>query len=367
MGKILKVIVEVVAGLAVLGAAVWVFQTRKGTTTQTTRAAMTNEVAVATAEARLTSDRLEALGTGRARESVLITASESERVTGLFFEDGEVVEAGRLLAKLEDRLLLAERSIAVAVLEEERREMARARELLEKEGIARRLADARETSLAKAELALEAIDARLELREVRAPFAGVLGLRRVSAGAWVTPGTVIATLDDVSEIHIDFSVPERYLGAVGTGVVFTARTQMLPDAVVTGRVTHVEARIDTTSLSATARGTVGNGDGRLRPGMLFAVWLEASPRMSVWVPEKAMVSLGEKQFVFVANGNRVTRREVFLGRREAGMVEVREGLGAGEQVVTDGVGKMRDGMTVRVATSNNEQVTSNNESDGGTE
>ena len=348
MGKILKVIVEVVVGLVVLSAAVWVFQTRKGTVTQTTRAAVTNEVAVVVAEARLTSDRLEALGTGRAKESVLITASESERVVGLFFEDGEVVEAGRLLAQLEERLLLAERKIAVAVLEEERREMERARELLEKEGIARRIADARETSLAKAELALESIDARLELREVRAPFAGVLGLRRVSVGAWVSPGTVITTLDDISEIHIDFSVPEQYLGVIGTGVKFEARTAALPDVVVTGQVTHVEARIDSASLSATARGTVGNGDGRLRPGMQFAVWLETSPRMSVWVPEKAMVSLGEKQFVYVEAGGRVSRREVWLGRREAGMVEVREGLVAGERVVTDGVGKMREGMMVGV-------------------
>ena len=351
MGKFLKVFFEVVVGLAVLGAAVFFFMKggkREGAA-QVKKSGATNEVVVAVVEARMTSDRLEAMGTGRARESVVVTASESERVAAVFFEDGETVEAGRLLAQLEERLLRAELGIARTTLADERREMERAKELLEKEGIARRLVDARETSLAKAELAVEAIETRLKLREVRAPFAGVLGLRRVSEGAWVTPGTVITTLDDVSEIFVDFTVPEKYLAALATGVVFEARTPVLPGEALVGRVTGLEPRIDPQSLTALARGTLANAEGRLRPGMLFTVWLDVAPRMSSWLPEKAVVSLGERQFVFVETDGKVSRREVWLGRREAGMVEAREGVNAGERVVTDGVGKMREGMSVKIS------------------
>ena len=350
MKTFFKVTIQGVVGLALLAGAVWVFTHYKRESAQQTRKAGTPEpVRVAVVEEGMTSDRVEALGTGSARESVLITASESEKVTGLYFEDGQRVEAGQLLAQLEERLLRAERKIAVATLEDERREMARARELLEKDGIARRAAEARETSLAKAELALEAIDARLEMREVRAPFAGVLGTRQVSLGAFVTPGTVFSTLDDISKIHIDFSVPEKRLATLAEGVLFEARTAAIPGLVITGRVATVEARVDPAGLMARARGTVDNADGRLRPGMSFMVRVEASPRRALWVPEKSLMSLGEVQFVFVpGDDGKVSRREVRLGRRENGMVEVGAGLAAGERVVTDGVGKLRDGAAVEV-------------------
>ena len=351
MAKFFKVLIQGVAGLALLAAAVYVFINHKKEPAQQARqrSGGAEPVRVALAEVRAASDRIEALGTGAARESVLVTASESEKITGLFFNDGDRVEAGQLLAQLEERMLRAERKTALATLADERREMERARELLEKDGIARRVAEARETTLAKAELAVEAIDTRLEMREVRAPFAGVLGARRVSLGAYVTPGTVFATLDDTSEIHIDFSVPERHLAAVAAGVPFEARTAAYPDWAATGRVVNVEARIDPASLMARVRGTVGNADGRLRPGMSFTVRAEASPRNSLWVPEKALTSLGELQYVYVPDGEgKASRRGVRLGRREDGMVEVVAGLSAGERVVTDGVGKMRDGVAVKI-------------------
>ena len=349
MKKFFKILVEIIIGLVVLGAAVMVYNSgKKEKAANKTQAAGAVPVVVQRVAERLTHDRVEALGRGVARESILVTASESEKITDVFFNDGDAVRAGQLLVQLEERLLQAEREIALATLADERREMERARELLGKDGIARKVVEGRETSLAKAELALAAIDTRLDMRKVRAPFAGVLGLRQVSLGAYVSPGTVLTTLDDISELHVDFSVPERYLGMLATGLVFRARTSAFPEEVLEGRITHVEARIDAASLSAMARGTLANADGRLRPGMLFSVWLEALPRMSMWVPEKVMVSLGEKQFVFVASDGRVTRREVKLGRREVGMVEVREGLTAEEWVVTDGVGKLRDGAQVEV-------------------
>jgi len=355
MGKLFKFLVQGMAGLVLLAAAVYVFVNHKKEPAQQARqrSGGAEPVRVAAVEERMTSDRIEALGTGGAKESVLVTASEGEKITGLFFNDGDRVEAGQLLAQLEERLLRAERQAALATLEDERREMGRARELLEKDGIARRVAEARETSLTKAELAVGAIDTRLEMREVRAPFAGVLGTRRVSLGAYVAPGTVFATLDDTSEIHIDFSVPERHLSAVAEGVLFEARTAAFPDRALTGRVANVEARIDPVSLMARVRGTVPNADGRLRPGMSFTVRAEASPRLSLWVPEKALMSLGELQYVFVPDGSgKVSRREVRLGRREDGMVEVVAGLSAGARVVTDGVGKMRDGVDVNIVGEN---------------
>lgn len=351
MKKVIKIIIEVVLGVAVLAVAAGVYKgcRKELAVTSSSMAAMATPVGVAEVQERLTSDRLEALGTGKAKESVEITASESEKIVGIFFEDGERVEAGKLLVQLEERLLQAERESAVATLADERREMERAKELLKKDGIAEKVLDSRATSLAKAEIALEAIDARLRMREVRAPFGGFLGLRRVSLGAYVTPGTVMTTLDDISELHVDFTVPEKYLVTLGTGVVFRTRTSAFPGMVITGMVTSVETRIDPVSLSAVVRGTVDNAEGKLRPGMLFTIDLEASPRRSLWVPEKALMSLGEIQYVFVPDAEeKAERREVRLGRREEGMVEVVKGLALGERVVTDGVGKLKDGMAVRI-------------------
>lgn len=354
MKKFFKIFLEVVLGLALLAGALVVMRSCKREQGEAQAQAAgggprAHKVAVAAAELRRTSDKLDALGNGEAKESVEITASESEKVVGIFFTDGQAVEEGDLLVQLEERLLQAERKSAVAALEEDEREVQRLSTLLKKDAIAEKELDSRKTALVKAQSALEAIDVRLALREIRAPFKGVLGLRRVSLGAYVAPGTVVTTLDDISQIHVDFMVPEKYLVTLTPGMTFLMRTPAFPGNMITGVVTTVETRIDPVTRSAVVRGTVDNPERRLRPGMLFTVALESTPRETLWVPEKALMSLGEIQFVYVPqNDGTVARREIRLGRREGGSMEVLEGLAEGELVVTDGVGKLQDGDAVDI-------------------
>jgi membrane fusion protein, multidrug efflux system len=198
----------------------------------------------------------------------------------------------------------------------------------------------------------EALTARLDDRLIRAPFSGQLGFRQVSEGTLVTPGTEITTLDDISVIKLDFSVPEVFLGDLGSGQSIAAQSAAYRDREFEGTVSSIGSRVDPVSRAAAVRALVQNEDGQLRPGMLMTVRLRTGEREALVVPERATVQIDRRVFVFVAEEGHSVRRQIETGARRDGMVEVVSGLTAGELVVTDGIIKVRDGgriMTSRDA------------------
>ncbi|MEM1370788.1 MAG: efflux RND transporter periplasmic adaptor subunit [Pseudomonadota bacterium] len=301
-------------------------------------------------------DRIEALGTLRANESVAITAQVTETITKLHFEDGQRVARGDVLADMS-------RSEEVAQLEEAKARLREAREQLDRAvPLARRgvssdaVLSERRRDADTAAAQLKAVESRISDRRITAPFAGVVGLRRISVGALVEPGTVITTIDDDSEMKLDFTIPSTFLSSMRTGLPIVARAQAYGDQTFRGVVTGIDSRVDPITRSITVRAVLPNPTGALKAGVLMTLEVLKNRRQGVVVPEDAIVSFGRDNFVFVVGAagagtstpTQAERRPVGLGARQAGEVEITSGLEAGEVVVTDGNAKLRPGSSVEV-------------------
>ena len=190
--------------------------------------------------------------------------------------------------------------------------------------------------------------AQLAERQIRAPFSGQLGLRQISVGTLVTPGTVLTTLDDLASVNLDFNVAERYLADLKIGAEINANADAYPDQTFKATVTTIAARIDPTSRSVTVRAKAANHDGLLRPGMLLKLNLINRRHQGLAIAEEALLQVGEEQFVFVIkDDDSIERRIVSSGLRADGQVEITSGLQAGEQIVVRGTQKVRPGARVQ--------------------
>jgi membrane fusion protein (multidrug efflux system) len=291
----------------------------------------------------------EALGNARANESVEIRPEITAAIVDISFEEGRFVEEGTVLVRLQNSEPLADLAAAKAALVDSESQYRRASELFKtrvvSESQLEQLEAQRDADLA----AVNAAEARLEQTVIRAPFAGNLGLRRVSLGSIVNPSTVITTLDDTSQMKLDFDVPEVYLSRLEPGLVVSAHSAAWPETRFAGRVTSIDTRVDQVSRTVTARALLPNEDGHLRPGMFLTVTLLKEDVLSLLIPEQSIVPERSRQFVFVVDeAGMVERREISTGRRRPGEVEVLEGLEAGERVIAEGTQKARPGQPVRI-------------------
>jgi membrane fusion protein (multidrug efflux system) len=292
---------------------------------------------------------IEALGTARANESIDVRPKVTEVVTAIHFTEGEQVEAGRVLVELESSEARADVAEVRATLVDLENQLRRTRELFETRATAASELDQRLAQRDAARAALEAAEARLADRKVRAPFAGRVGLRRVSLGSLVTPDTVITTLDDTHVIKLDFDVPATAIARVEEGLTVEARSAAWRDTVFRGRVDSVDTRVDPVSRTVTVRAIVSNDEGRLRPGMFLTVDLLREDVTALVVPEQAIVPEESRQYVLVVGeDDRVEKRPVRIGRRRPGQVEIVSGLAEGERVVAEGTQKARPGGLVEI-------------------
>ena len=295
-------------------------------------------------------DEIQALGTAQANESVTLTAKVTETVTRINFQDGDFVEAGAVLVDLSGRAEVAQLEAAQATFVESSKQYERLAELVKQGTIPRSQLDTQLSVRDAARARANAIRAALADRIISAPFSGVLGFRRVSPGALVTPGSVITTLDDISTIKLDFTVPEGYLGQLAAGQTIRATSASFPDQIFEGKVSAVGSRVDPLTRAVPVRAELPNPDAKLHPGMLLSVRLLQAPRETLVVPEIAVVQVGTQAHVFRIDENNVAHQvTVVLGARRRGEVEVQSGLTAGDRIVVDGTVKLRDGSKVRLA------------------
>lgn len=309
--------------------------------------------AVFVAEAKVVrfSDQIEALGTLRANESLVLTTSVTETVTDIHFDDGDRVTAGKVLLEMTSAEEHAQLEEARSTVGEAKRQYQRVKSLEAKGTAAKSLLDERRREWETARARLNAIESRLADRLIRAPFAGVVGLRNISVGALVEPGDVITTLDDDSVMKLDFSVPSTYLGTLRPGLSIIARARAYPGRSFEGEVKSINSRVDPATRSVMVRAVIGNDDRALKPGMLMQIVLLKNTREALIIPEEALVPQGDKQFVLLvdeAGGNKVVRREVQIGGRRPGEVEILKGLAPGDRLITDGTLKVRPGQVVSV-------------------
>lgn len=300
---------------------------------------------------RTFSDTLQAIGTARARESITVTAKVSETVQRVHFDSGDQVGAGAVLVTLSGQAQQAALTEAQAAANEADRLYRRQNELAAQQLIARAQLDTQRAARDAAQARVAQMRAAIGDRNIRAPFAGVLGIRQISPGALITPGTVIATLDDVSRMYVDFPVPEAALAQVAPGQHISGRVAAYPKRTFDGLVSTIDARIDPATRAVTVRADFPNTDRALRPGMLMNVELHRSERQALLLPEIAIVQVGQKTFVYrVKADHSVEQAEVAVGARRDGQAEIVSGLKAGDRVVVDGTGKLRPGASVAEGT-----------------
>jgi membrane fusion protein, multidrug efflux system len=293
------------------------------------------------------SDTIAALGTVQARESVAVTAKVSETVERVHFESGQEVGAGAVLVTLSGDQQRAALQAAEAAAREAEQQYRRGSELVEQQLIARSLLDTQQATRDSARAQVAQVRANLSDRVIRAPFGGMLGIRQVSPGSLVTPGTVLATLDDISRVYVDFPVPEGQLAQLAVGQRLAGTSAAWPGETFEGIVSTIDARIDATTRAVVVRGDFPNPERRLRPGMLVQVTLERPRREALVLPEIAVVQVGRDTFVWrVREDDTVERANVELGERRAGRVEVVQGIADGDRIVVDGTGKLRPGMAI---------------------
>lgn len=292
---------------------------------------------------------LTAVGSLRADESVIIRPEIAGRVAAVAFDEGQRVTAGQLLLRLDGTIQQAELDQAQAALVLAERNAQRAKELFAKgAGTARSVDEtAAELQAATAQVALS--KARLSKTELRAPFAGVVGLRQVSVGDYVTPGQALVNLEDLDPVKAEFRLPETTLALLRPGQAIRVGVDAFPDRSFEGEVYAIDPRVDPEGRSVVLRARLPNPQHLLRPGLFARVTLvvDRNPN-ALLVPEQAVFPRGERQFVYRVLDSKAVLTAVRTGQRREGQIAILEGVSASDTVVTAGQMKLRDGASVQI-------------------
>ena len=312
------------------------------------KADMPANVIVTSAAKKNIADRVEALGTLKANETIDITASVTETVTAINFTDGQRVEKGDVLVEMASGEEKAQLDQAQAVASEAGQQLERVRKLA-RDGVAPKATlDQRQRDYDSAQGRLREVQSKLKNYLVAAPFSGVLGLRNISTGALIQPGTKITTLDDDSVMKLDFSVPSIFLADLKTGTPIIARAREFKGREFKGTVTSLDSQIDPVTRSIVVRAVLPNDAHLLKPGLLMSVELFSNARDAIVVPEESLIPEGRENYVLTVVDGKIEKRKVTIGMRQPGTVEIVSGLTEGEKIVTHGTMSARPGQTANV-------------------
>ncbi len=294
-------------------------------------------------------EQVTAVGSLRSDESVVISSEIAGRIEAIHFKEGTQVEKGAPLITLDDSVYQAELHQAQAKQKLAEQSNQRVTELFSRKFASGSSKDESESNLAVSNAAIELAQAQIDKTRLIAPFAGIVGLRQVSVGEYITPGLSLVGLDAISPIKVDFKVPEKYLPTVHNGQLIEIKVDAFPGETFKGSVYAIDPRVDIEGRSIFIRARVPNEDQKLRPGQFARVMLihEVKPD-ALTVPEAAIVPKGEDQYVFKVVDGKAQLAKVSIGTRREGRVELVEGVAAGELVVTAGQLKIRDGAPVSV-------------------
>jgi membrane fusion protein, multidrug efflux system len=294
-------------------------------------------------------DRIFSSGTVRANEVVDLSAESSGIVTGIFFEEGREVERGDLLLKINDSELQAQKQRATYRLNLAEQREERQRRLLERGGISQDDYDAtlNELNVLRSEVSL--IDAQIEKTEIRAPFSGIVGLKYVSEGSYISPNTRIATLQELNPVKIDFSIPERYLTRADIGDLIQFTVQGV-DSVFVGEVYAIEPRIDPETRTLQIRAISDNPDRMIYPGAFANITMILDEiDDALMLPTIAVVPELNTQKIFFVRDGKVAEARIQTGIRTSNKIQVLDGVARGDTVLTTGLLQARPGLEVNIA------------------
>ncbi|MEO5955768.1 MAG: efflux RND transporter periplasmic adaptor subunit [Nitrospiraceae bacterium] len=347
----------VAAGLVMALAAVGLFATRMSADT-TSRSAGSRgqmEPIMMVEDAPVTvgsiTESIQAVGTLQAVASITVRPEISGVIRRIDFTDGQLVERGTPLIELDQEELQAQVNQAAA---QERITQVTYERLKRLAGQQTTIVPAQQVDEARLTLQAAAANSvlyavRLKKSVIRAPFTGTLGLRRVSVGDYVQPGQDIVNLEDLRTLHVDFKIPEVWLGRLFVGQRLVVTMDAFSEAVFEGQVSAIDPRVDAVNRTVAVRAAVPNPEGTLRPGLFATVQLRLGQEVhALLIPEEAVFLQREKTMVFRIDNQTLRLTEIAVGARERGMIQIRAGLKEGDLVVRTGTHKLHDGMRVSI-------------------
>lgn len=294
-------------------------------------------------------ERIEAVGTARANEQVTVAAPVTERIERLYFDDGDFVQRGQLIAMLDQGQEVAALNAAQATERQAKAQLERVSSLSRSGFATAALLDTQVATSARARAEADDARARIADRTIRAPLSGLVSLRTISAGSIVAAGAPIATVSDLSRIKLDFTVAETALRVLRRGQPIDVAAAAYPDETFSGAISTIDPLIDPSTRAVLVRAVLPNPGARLKPGMLLTVHVRTAERTALSVPELSVIGEGEDRYVYiVGKDGKAVRTPVKTGLRDGGHIEVL-GLPAQARVISEGVVKVSDGVTVKIA------------------
>ncbi|HRX61625.1 MAG TPA: efflux RND transporter periplasmic adaptor subunit [Candidatus Competibacter sp.] len=302
---------------------------------------------------------LTAVGSVAAVQGVVLGAEMSGAVKNIAFESGATVRAGDLLVELDSSVEQAQLRSAMASADLARLNLERARELREKKMMSQADLDSAEAQAKQANAQIDNTRAVIAKKAIRAPFAGRTGIRQVNLGQFLDNGAAIVTLQSLDPVYVDFSLPQQDLAQLGVGMAVRVTTDAFPSQNFEGKLTAINPEVDAVTRSVRLQATLANPAGKLRPGMYVNV-AAVLPQMErvLMIPATAVLYAPYGDSVFVvedkkdektgATGKVLNQKFVRLGKTRGDFVVVTSGLEAGQTIVTTGVFKLRNGMSVVV-------------------
>lgn len=293
-------------------------------------------------------DEVSAVGSLKSVDSVVLRPEVTGRVAAIRFSDGQKAAKGAVLIELDAQTQAAEMQQAMANLGLAQANLKRNEELFQKKFVSQRALDETRAQLKVQEASVALASAKLGKMSLRAPFAGVVGLRSVSVGDYVKEGQELVNYEGVATLKVDFRLPEMHLTKLAKGQRVELVSDAMPGRRFAATVDAIDPLIDANGRSLAVRAKLDNADGTLRPGMFVRVRLVFGSRENILtVPEQALVPAAQGISVFVVVDGKAKQTPVKTGQRRAGSVEIVEGLQANDSVVTAGQLKLRDGASVK--------------------
>jgi membrane fusion protein (multidrug efflux system) len=310
-------------------------------------------VATARAEQQSWEVTISDVGTATPSKGVTLGSEAAGIVTRIHFESGDSVKQGDVLVDLDTNVERSQLGAAVARRKLASLNMDRTNALLATKAIAQAQADTDQTTLDVADQDVKALRAQLELRQVRAPFDGQLGIRAINVGQFLGPGAAITVLERVKPIFVDFTTPQERVSRIANGMPVRVAISADEKATRAGRIDAIEPAVDVTTRTVRLRASVPNDDNAIKPGMFVHVTVVLPEREEVVVvPASALVHASFGDSVYVVEDkppNKIARQQlVRVGETRGDFVSIKEGLGAGQEVVAEGAFKLRNGARVTI-------------------
>lgn len=292
---------------------------------------------------------ISAVGTLQAAESAELRTEVAGLVKAIPLQEGQHVTKDQVLIELDDSIIKTDLAQAEAVLINARATYKRSQELQKNNYISTQELDQSKSLFQAAQAAADSARIKLAKTKIKAPFDGIAGLRNFSVGDYIKIGDLLTTVDKIDTIKVDFNIPEKSFSQIKTGQHIQVETDAFPGRSFDGKIYAIDSRINTDTRNFLAKAIIDNADGALRSGMFARLRVDAGVREhTMMLPEEALSPKGSEQYVFVAKNGKAVMTHVVTGTRDSGLIEIIEGLSPDDDIITEGVVRIRDGSPIMI-------------------